>query len=91
MGSTTNKNKSCQSHKRTIVGLRYEPITRRPDLPCSALSFLRLLLIVGDFWAYFSLAAGLLPPAMSGFCNCKFWFLIVLSVSTEIECSVLCK
>ncbi|GKU92825.1 hypothetical protein SLEP1_g6498 [Rubroshorea leprosula] len=31
MGSTTNKNKSCQSHKRTIVGLRFEPITRQVD------------------------------------------------------------
>ncbi|GKV47998.1 hypothetical protein SLEP1_g54841 [Rubroshorea leprosula] len=29
MGSTRNKNKSCQSHRRTIVGLRYEPNTRR--------------------------------------------------------------
>ncbi|GKV11292.1 hypothetical protein SLEP1_g22557 [Rubroshorea leprosula] len=29
MESTRNKNKSYQSHKRTIVGLRFEPITRR--------------------------------------------------------------
>ncbi|GKV14125.1 hypothetical protein SLEP1_g25040 [Rubroshorea leprosula] len=56
------------------------PLLEKPDLPCSALSFRRLLLIVGDFWAFFSLAAGFFPllgPVLAG----KFWFQIVLSVS----------
>ncbi|GKV17624.1 hypothetical protein SLEP1_g28102 [Rubroshorea leprosula] len=30
------------------------PLLEKPDLPCSALSFRRLLLIMGDFWAFFS-------------------------------------
>ncbi|GKV19757.1 hypothetical protein SLEP1_g29980 [Rubroshorea leprosula] len=29
MRNTRNRNKSCQSHKKTIVGLRFEPNTRR--------------------------------------------------------------
>ncbi|GKV41965.1 hypothetical protein SLEP1_g49430 [Rubroshorea leprosula] len=42
---------------------------------------------MGDFWAFFSLAAGLSPPAAPVLAG-ELWFLIVLSVSTEIECSV---
>ncbi|GKV49160.1 hypothetical protein SLEP1_g55926 [Rubroshorea leprosula] len=39
------------------------PLLEKPDLPCSALSFRRLLLIVGDFWAFFRIFPSM-PPAL---------------------------
>ncbi|GKV17147.1 hypothetical protein SLEP1_g27686 [Rubroshorea leprosula] len=47
--------------------------------------FMLIALISSNFYKTrefsLQLAAGLLPPAMSGFCSCKLWFPIILSVS----------
>ncbi|GKV38591.1 hypothetical protein SLEP1_g46481 [Rubroshorea leprosula] len=52
---------------------------------------------VGDFWAFFRFPLNF-PCTAAGFLTsqapvllAKFWFLIILSVSTEIEPSILCE
>ncbi|GKV17149.1 hypothetical protein SLEP1_g27686 [Rubroshorea leprosula] len=52
------------------------PLLEKPDLPCSASSPPAALALWGRIGLVFLLAAGLLPPAMSGFCSCKLWYLV---------------
>ncbi|GKV13248.1 hypothetical protein SLEP1_g24288 [Rubroshorea leprosula] len=69
-----------------------------PDLPCSASSPPAALALWGRIGLVFCFrelppctAAGFSPPAAPVSTAGELWFPIVLSVSTKIECSVLCE
>ncbi|GKV36707.1 hypothetical protein SLEP1_g44807 [Rubroshorea leprosula] len=81
------------SCSKTQIEPRNSPPCRKlPDLLCSSLCCPPAALVVGanfgHFWNFPSISADLLPQLVAPALLAGFWFLIVLSVSTEIECSV---
>ncbi|GKU99842.1 hypothetical protein SLEP1_g12628 [Rubroshorea leprosula] len=65
--------------KNKIGALKPSPLLEIPDLLCSFLPHRRLLLIVGDFWAFFRFplnfpcTAADFSPCQVRFCSWKFW------------------